>query len=250
VIDHKEAYELIESYAFGTLEAEQVPNLESHLASGCEECLARLREASELSVHLAQAVPQVGPPRKVEERLLRRIKESRPPTGADRVRRLQFPIWTVAAAAVILLGLATGTGYLVIQNGNLRHDLIEAADVTSLLNSPGMKFVDLSGVDPNPQAFGKVVLDPEKGAAVVYMYRLPQTPEGMEYQLWVMREGKPTNAGLFTVAPDGSAMLALKDLGNASEIDSFLVTIEPQGGQNEPTGMMYLTGPNVFQSEN
>jgi anti-sigma-K factor RskA len=250
MMDHREANELIEAYAFGTLEEEQVRKLEEHLESGCEECLARLREASELSVRLAQAVPQSDPAPQVEERLFRRIGEESRHTGAGRVRKLHFPIWTVAAAAVILLGLAIGTGYLVYQNENLRHDLTEAADVTSLLNSPGMKFVDLSGVDPNPQAFGKVVLDPDKGAAVVYMYRLPQTPEGMEYQLWVMREGKPTNAGLFTVAPDGSAMLALEDLGNASEIDSFLVTIEPAGGQATPTGMMYLTGPNVFQSEN
>lgn len=249
-MDHREANELIESYAFGTLEAEQVRALEEHLESGCEECLARLREASELSVHLAQAVPQSDPPPVVEERLFRRIEHSGRQEGSGSVRKLQFPVWTVAAAAAIVLGLATGSGLLIYQNENLRHELTEAADVTALLNSPGMKFVDLSGVDPNPQAFGKVVLDPEKGAAVVYMYRLPQTPEGMEYQLWVMREGKPTNAGLFTVAPDGSAMLALEDLGNASEIDSFLVTIEPAGGQAAPTGMMYLTGPNVFQSDN
>ncbi|MGH8004797.1 MAG: anti-sigma factor, partial [Limisphaerales bacterium] len=125
----------------------------------------------------------------------------------------------------------------------LRQRLAEAEDVTSLLSSPGIQFVDLKGVDPNPQAFGKVVLDPEKGKAVVYMYRLPQTPQGKHYQLWVMREGKPTSAGVFTVAADGSAALKLDRLPEPDGFSSFLVTIEPEGGQIAPTGMMYLTGP-------
>jgi anti-sigma-K factor RskA len=76
------------------------------------------------------------------------------------------------------------------------------------------------------------------------MYRLPQTPEGMEYQLWVLREGKPTSVGTFTVAEDGSAMLKLKALPTPTEIASFEVTIEPEGGMPQPTGMMYLTGPD------
>ena len=101
----------------------------------------------------------------------------------------------------------------------------------------------LKGVEPNTQAFGKVVLDPERGAAVVHMYRLPQTPEGMEYQLWVMREGKPTSVGLFTVAENGRGILKLHGLPDPSSIASYVVTIEPEGGQSEPTGMMYLTGP-------
>ena len=137
---------------------------------------------------------------------------------------------------------------MVNVNRGLKKQLNDAQDVTNLLGSPGMQFVDLEGVDPNPQAFGKVVIDPDKGAAVVYMYALPQTPEGMEYQLWVMREGKPTSAGLFTVSNDGSAMLALEDLSDPNAINEFLVTIEPIGGEISPTGMMYLTGPNIFHS--
>jgi anti-sigma-K factor RskA len=129
------------------------------------------------------------------------------------------------------------------ENQQLRHHLAEVEDVTRLLGTPGMQFVDLQGVDPNPQAFGKVVLDRQKAKAVVYMYRLPQTPEGKQYQLWVMREGKPTSAGLFTVAQGGSATLKLDHLPEPANIASFLVTIEPEGGEAAPTGMMYLTGP-------
>lgn len=126
----------------------------------------------------------------------------------------------------------------------MRRDLAAYEDATLLLGQPGMQFVDLNGVEPNAQAFGKVVIDPNRGTGIVYMYRLPQTPEGMEYQLWVLREGKPTSVGTFTVAEDGSAMLSMKSIPSPTEIASFNVTIEPVGGMPEPTGMMYLTGPD------
>jgi anti-sigma-K factor RskA len=249
-MNHDEAYGLIEGYAFGTLEDDELALLESHLDSGCVECNSRLKEVAELSAKLAEDVPQYTPPAHIKENIIGKIKapgrESR--SGpAPFFRRIN---WMSGVAAVVVIGLLVGSLTLVRINRDLRRKLVDAQDVTGLLKSPGMQFVDLQGVDPNPQAFGKVVLDPDKGAAVVYMYRLPQTPEGMAYQLWVMREGKPTSAGMFTVNEDGGAMLALEELSDPGKIASFLVTIEPEEGQQAPTGMMYLTGPNEFQSEN
>ena len=126
---------------------------------------------------------------------------------------------------------------------NLRKDLAETEDITGLIRSPGTQFINLSGVDPNPQAFGKVILDPIQGSAVVYMYRLPEPPDCMEYQLWVIREGKPTSAGVFKVGKDGHTVLKLKEFHDPESIASFSVTLEDGGGQPAPTGMLYLIGP-------
>ncbi|MDZ4722927.1 MAG: anti-sigma factor [candidate division Zixibacteria bacterium] len=131
------------------------------------------------------------------------------------------------------------------QISKLERDLHAYEDATVLLGQPGMKFVDLSGVEPNRQAFGKVVIDPIRGTGVVYMYQLPQTPEGKVYQAWSLRDGKPTSVGRFTVAPDGSAVLKMNSLPDPSHIASFQVTIETAGGEEQPTGMMYLTGPDA-----
>jgi anti-sigma-K factor RskA len=249
-MDHKEAYELLEAYVFGTLEKEEVLQVEKHLESGCDECNTRLREAAELSVRMAEEIPQKEPSEQVKARLFERIRSSDSSSTSAKPHKIRRFSWFSAVAAAAVIVLAVGSMILLRVNRDLRLKLENSQDVTALLNSPGMQFVDLEGVDPNPQAFGKVVMDPEKGAAVVYMYRLPQTPEGMEYQLWVMREGKPTSVGTFTVNEDGSAMLALEELSDTKGINSFLVTIEPEGGQIAPTGMMYLTGPNEFQFEN
>jgi anti-sigma-K factor RskA len=250
MMNHDKIYDLLEAYVLGDIESPDTEIIEAHIDSGCPECQTRFRELSELSVKLASDIPQSEPSGQVKVRLLNRIK----PTGQD-IPAGTFDIfqrfkWISVAAAILIIGLSVTSITLVNINRDLKRQLSDTQDVTALLNSPGMQFVDLEGVDPNPQAFGKVVIDPDKGAAVVYMYALPQTPEGMEYQLWVMREGKPTSAGMFTVTEDGSAMLALEELSDPNAIASFLVTIEPAGGQVSPTGMMYLTGPNVFQSTN
>ncbi|MCH7762089.1 anti-sigma factor [candidate division TA06 bacterium] len=242
-MDHEDLRKLLEAYALGALDDEELQSLEAHLESGCQKCEEDLRDLSELTARLSLASPQHTPSPRVKEQLMSSLKEQQFEARVlpIRLRRLGWVAAGIAAVVVLALGLRTINLHQEI--AKLRKDLAEVEDVTDILSSPGMEFVDLKGVEPNTQAFGKVVLDPELGAAVVHMYRLPKTPEGMEYQLWVMREGKPTSAGLFTVSEDGRGILKLRDLPDPGSIASYAVTIEPKGGQPEPTGMMYLTGP-------
>lgn len=256
---HEQVLDLLEEYSLGLLDEKQFDAVDEHLDL-CEACRDRLLRLSELAEAMAESVPQHDPPANIEEELMNQVESS--PVKPQQVAMGSRLGWIVAAAA------ALGALYFGVQNTELgtelgktqaqvdslstyveklRNDMAAYEDATQLLGKPGMQFVDMAGVGPNGQAFGKVVVDPEGNTGVVYMYQLPDTPEGMEYQLWVMHEGKPTSAGTFTVANDGSAMLSLEALPDFSQIAAFEVTIEPVGGQTEPTGMMYLTGPNTLQ---
>lgn len=259
-MEHSQAFELLEEYALANLEGQELEALEEHLGSGCQECLAKLRELSELTVLLARTLPQNQPSLKVKEQLIKNLSSARPVLQfKGQTRRLGW-VATISIAAVLLLLLWNWDTRRKLtevkqeleryqtQVVQLQHELAAYQDATLLLGQPGMQFVDLNGVEPNRQAFGKVVIDPKRGTGVVYMYRLPKTPQGKAYQLWVVREGKPTSVGLFTVAEDGSAVLNLKTLPDPSTIASFEVTIEPEGGASQPTGMMYLTGPATAPS--
>ncbi|MBD3257801.1 hypothetical protein GF377_05155 [candidate division GN15 bacterium] len=265
---HEQAQELLEAYSLGTLENGEHREVEAHLDE-CADCRARLRELSEVVALMAESVPQEDSPETLEHRILDRVGSQPASDGPESSvggwwvrRRLGWFVAAVAAALALIFGVQHSrmSGELERTRGELssyesqvdklQADLAAYEDATMLLGEPGMQFIDLAGVDPNPQAFGKVVLDPDRGNAIVYMYELPPTPEGMEYQLWVMREGKPTSAGTFTVANDGSAVLSLESVPDMSEIASFDVTIEPKGGQREPTGMMYLTTPSTMQFDN
>jgi anti-sigma-K factor RskA len=119
-----------------------------------------------------------------------------------------------------------------------------------LLGEPGIRFVNLAGMDPNPQAFGNVVTRPDKSAGRLYVYRFPMAPEDKEYQLWGLRDGKPPiSLGMFTVSTDGTAMLNMETIPAGEEIVGFSVTIEPLGGMPEPTGMMYVKGMDPMEED-
>ncbi|GAB4329334.1 MAG: anti-sigma factor [Candidatus Zixiibacteriota bacterium] len=242
---HDDAYELLDSYVLGTLTPEEHRDVEVHLATNCPDCVRRLRELDDVCTNLAAGLPQHNPPAHLKGRVMSSVQAHSAPGRSSRSGQRINVGWLVAglsvAAAVIL--------FFQYQNAQrdiaeLRRELTETQDVTDLLGMPGMSFADLEGVGPNEQAFGKVVVDPMRGEAVVFMYALPESPEGMEYQLWVMRDGQPTSVGTFTVNEDGSAMIMLDEI-EEEEMPQFLVTIEPAGGRPAPTGMMYLTSPGI-----
>ena len=259
-MNHEQAHDHLEEFVAGTLSAEDQAAVSAHLDTGCEECLRRVRELSEISALLADAAPPAEPPPGLRKRLMEQARGSDKSNGVSGGGFVRWLPALIAAAAVVLVvlwswDLRSANQQLQSQLdstrvalSDLEKDIAAYEDATFLLGEPGMQFIDLAGVAPNEQAFGKVVLDPDKGTGIVYMYALPPTPEGMAYQLWVVREGKPTSAGTFTVNEDGTAMLKLERVDDLSEVLAFNVTIEPEGGASEPTGMMYLTGPDVIQS--
>lgn len=242
---HDDVQRRLEEYLLGDLPAETDRQISQHLDE-CEDCRQALKDLNDASVALALQSPQVTPPEDLKSRILNSVTVDNPRVIPLRPRsaisRFWRPLTIAATLALILLGGYAWT--LRHEINDLQRQLAETRDVTDILRAPGMQFLDLAGVAPNESSFGKVVIDADRGTAAVYMYRLPEAPEGMEYQLWVTREGKPTSVGMFTVGEDGMAMLTLNDLLDEGTMPTFLVTIEPEGGQPLPTGMMYLTGPS------
>lgn len=270
-MDHKIAFELLESYVFGNLDEAERAAVDAHLLTGCTECVARLCDVSELSVRLAQAVPQAAVPPRVKERLFERIHSTHHPAkttpSSPRSLRLAWSSAVVATAAASLLLWQTvalrrqvsDTNRLlaatIADTGRLRTELssyraeVEKYKDAMMLGEPGVRFVSLAGLDPNPHAFGSVVTKPDKSAGCLYVYRFPIAPEGKEYQLWGLREGlPPVSVGMFVVDASGNAMLNMKTIPEATHIVGFAVTIEPKGGMPQPTGMMYVKGMDPMEA--
>ena len=269
-MDHKIAFELLESYVFGTLDAAERAAVDAHLLTGCTECSSRLRDVSELSVRLAYAVPQVEAPARVKDRLFERIRTTHHPakaTGSFGALRFAWSTAGVAAAAAAILiwqttalrrELVTTQRLLaatVADTGRLRTEIssyraeVEKYKDAMMLGEPGVRFVSLDGMDANRNAFGSVVTKPDKSAGMLYVYRFPMAPEGKEYQLWGLRDGlPPVSLGVFSVNPDGTAMLNMKSIPEATHIVGFAVTMEPTGGMPQPTGAMYVKGMDPMET--
>ncbi len=276
-MNHTIAYELLDAYAFGTLEEGERQAVEAHLNAGCTVCEARLREVSELAVRLASTVPQAKAPAHIKAGLMARVETTHHPArgrrrgqGASLAGWLRVA-WGTAAVAVaaaafffsqtsalrrqldettrLLAANTASTGKMQSELASLRAE-VEKFQHAPVLGEPGVRFVSLSGMDPNPRAFGNVVTRPDRSSGMLYVYRFPMAPEDKEYQLWGLRDGKlPISLGMFSVNTDGTAMLNLETIPAGEEIVGFSVTIEPKGGMPEPTGMLYVKGMDPMEED-
>ena len=174
--------------------------------------------------------------------------------------RVWSPIFAsvgIAASILLLIWVYSLRTELAATRSELRNSQTQIARLTQdssvekdaayLFGLPCTKVVALDGQTPNEVSFANVVVHPDENFAVAYVYRMPPAPAGKEYQLWIELDGQPVSAGVFTVGPDGNALVKLQDLPEPLSILSFQVTIEPEGGLNEPSGMLYLTGKNVLE---
>ena len=68
---------------------------------------------------------------------------------------------------------------------------------------------------------------------------LPAAPEGMQYQLWAIVDGKPMDMGVFDVTKEGD----IQKMNSIAKASAFAVTLEKKGGSPTPSlEKMYVMG--------
>lgn len=104
--------------------------------------------------------------------------------------------------------------------------------------NPNMKKVVLAGVDKHPEAKATVLWDSNSKDIYLSANSLPKAPEGMQYQLWAIADGKPVSAGMYS--EDKDSRIAISNITNAQ---AFAITLEKKGGSEVPTmENMYVMG--------
>lgn len=161
------------------------------------------------------------------------------------------PIWAWAAAIALLIGSAILNLYfyqdlnesqlellalrseqqVMAQNfDRASYDLQESQDRISVLQSPATRRIALNGVPGKENNRVTVFWEPQQAAVLLTSAKLPQAPEGFQYQLWAIVDGTPVDAGLLEGL---SGWQKMKDIaGNAA---AFAITLEPEGGSVSPT---------------
>lgn len=106
-------------------------------------------------------------------------------------------------------------------------DMEQKLKITS---NPDMLKIALAGVDKHPDS--KAVVFWDKNTKDVYLSAntLPKVPQGMQYQLWAISDGKPVSAGMYSEDKDSKISLA-----NIPNAQAFAITLEKEGGSDVPT---------------
>jgi anti-sigma-K factor RskA len=104
--------------------------------------------------------------------------------------------------------------------------------------NPDMKKIVLAGVEKHPEAKATVLWDANSKDVYLSVNNLPKAPEGMQYQLWAIEDGKPVSAGMYSEDKDMKIALA-----NITKAQAFAITLEKKGGSESPTmENMYVMG--------
>ena len=270
-----EFIELCPIFALGALDAQERESFLAALNTADEEMMAAFAEAALVAENLSLATPIATPSSAVRQRLLSRIRDkakpkaisSRPRVSRSEVSWIEklfpssprFGLAAVFGMLALCFGLAAYVFYL---RGNLgrqgmalkesRNHLVALEDSLSqknamleVLQSKDMHYVAMNGLEVNPSGYGKVLWDPQRKVAVLQVYLPPESAD-KDYQLWVIRDKKPVDAGVFQVNASGQkGMLYKIDRlveTDKNHINAFAVTLEPKGGVPQPTGKMYLLG--------
>jgi anti-sigma-K factor RskA len=212
--DHKRWSEDLAAYMLGALEPKEAGELERHL-DGCERCHEEMRWLEPAIHSLPESVERQEPPKHLRQSLMAEVRKDARVEGRQapaRPRRRWFLKPAVGFAVVALL-VAGVVGYEVGRGGG------EDGGGSTVVR-------EIDGI--------AVTMVQEGDAGTLQLANLEQPPSGKVLEAWVLREGEVESVQpLFVPDRDGRAEASIADMSGVEEV---MVTEEPRGGSEMPTG--------------
>lgn len=125
---------------------------------------------------------------------------------------------------------------------NMAVQLARYREEAELMSRPGVTPVPMLSTQSGQAMAATIYWEKERGEAYVSVQKLPPPPEGMQYQLWAIADGKPVDIGMLdnAIAAKGGMQKVPKAVMAGQ---AFAVSLERAGGSPTPTGdKIYLLG--------
>lgn len=230
--DH--VFDLIAAYALGSLSEQEMIQVQQHMAK-CLACQDELRVYQGLVVELSGAVPQVSPPHALRTRLLQSIAAQKTNTPFSLTlpprwpffHAWRFPAW--AGLGLILL--------LVFSNLLLWRQVSQLGEK---ITDTQMIVEPLYPVGEETLATGLVVMDPRGDYGTIIVDSIQPSQKGFQYQVWLGKGEFVESGGVFTIWKMGYGAKVIYAPKPLISYERVWVTIEPEGGNESPTGTVIL----------
>ena len=272
-----EHLDLCAALVLGVLDEAGRAELDSHLASGCEICLAELRELSSGATVLAMSAPSLRAPAAVRERILaaatgqgeERVAETHTPEPAPRVAppaerpativlrpKWAGLTWGLAAAAALL---AVAGVFAWQRAQQLDRELAAAraratelertlADERAWAGLPALPGTQVVRLAPTPDGdstlVAQVIYHSGVQRAMVVAERFA-LPADRAYELWAITASGPTSLGVVHPDAEGRVVARLEQVGGGEPIAAFAFSLEASGGsadKHKPSGPVVMVG--------
>lgn len=257
----------IEAYVLGLATAEEAAELEQLRKQYPElnNAIVAFEEQLERTAIAEAEAPPAFVKEKIDKTLFAGFAASQNRNGkviSMEQKGLVRPIWKyVAAASIILLAVSTylnfyfhdlyktsDTAYqqLAQQQNSLQADnkvmntkLSEMNESMRIMADPAVLPVSMTdeGTPKQGQNFRATVYWDSKTKDVFLLSNnLPKAPQGKQYQLWAIVDGKPVDAGMM------DECTGVCHMKNIQKAQLFAITLEEKGGKPQPEGEMYVLG--------
>ena len=274
---------ILEEYVLGTVSPQEKQEVEcmSHIYPEIKEELLRTESALEEYALKHQATPPpslkesifaqmsfdapVEDEQKAEEEIISVKPDARVIDNAfGRVEtQVVTPAWAkMAVAAAVLLALFAGwsamqmadmksvNNEMVAKVESMEADMVAMKSqaeynqsLAALFRSPSYKHIHLAGLPKSPESAVSAFWNQQTNEVLIDVQNLPAAPEGKQYQLWSIVDGKPVDIGMLDNAFAGK-VLKMKNTKPGSV--AFAITLEKEGGNPTPTmEEMYVMGKVV-----
>lgn len=241
---------IIDAYVLGGLSAEENLEVEKY-AETYPEIAEEIKQAHFVLEQIALK-NAVTPPSFLKDKLFDIINNEPTTTKTKKVSMFNIGTWSIAASWFVglvfgglaiyyrsqwknseqkLIALETQNKELANSYNLTKFGYEKATNQLSSLSDTSLKLVALKQLENKPFATAQVFWSKSKEDVYLSARYLPSAPEGKQYQLWAIVDGKPVDAGVVpsTGIPE---LFKMKNIGNAS---AFAITIEPLGGSVSPT---------------
>jgi anti-sigma-K factor RskA len=234
-MNHERFDEVKDAYVLGALPEQERRELEEYLAAHPER-QAEIDELGNVASLLALSPPEQEPSPELRRSIMAVVEAQRPPARtrswlAGVKELLSVRNLALGAAALLVIGLFSWNMLLQGQVQDLQ------GQVASLQDSQQSRMVALAGTGAAQRAEAEVILLKDH-KAVLMAEDMPRVPENKTYQIWVIEDDVPQPSGLFEADGDTVAAVVEKPL---DEDDVIAITIEPNGGSQQPTTDPMLT---------
>ena len=225
--------DLLPALALGSLDADETQHVEEHLSS-CLICRRESAAYESLAAELACAIAPVAPPLDLRDRLLDRVHTLQPqPMQATPSRSPRRLLPACGWAGLVLILALAAFNLLLWQRVN---------NMDYFTTAGGSRAVPLNPADTASNATGYVLVsvDGEDGALIVD--GLPPLAESQQYQLWLVREGEEVSGAVFSTDEHSYGGTRIRAPRSLLDYSAAVITIEPEGGSPQPTGLQVLGG--------
>ncbi|MDP4283750.1 MAG: anti-sigma factor [Bacteroidota bacterium] len=244
---------LLELYAMGISSPEETNMVEDYLKNH-PEVKRELDEIEKSLEDYAQA-NAMQPSSSVKEKIFNEIasqplKDSVPvPVIPISRKEYRIPLFFKIAAALLFILLIESTVLIysfynkyhtALNDLTLAQQKIDQQEKSNMAMSTDLDVVTnkyaqpvvLNGTPKEPGAVAKIFWMKNTGQVYIDPSNLPEVPEGKQYQLWAIVDGKPIDGGMIATKKGIYHIQKMKSFG---KVDAFAITLEKSGGSPTPT---------------